>query len=74
MEITFIDFLYELIHNPNLIIISILMFGVIFANGLVDSPNSIATCVSTRCLSPKKAMILLGIGNFSGIFLFLTSS
>ena len=69
MTITFKDFLVEFIHNPSLIIITILISGVIFVNGLADAPNAIATCVSTRCLSPQKAIFMSAIGNFLGIFI-----
>ncbi len=43
-----------------------LTLGVIFVNGLTDAPNSVATSVTTRCISLKKAVILSGIFNFFG--------
>ena len=67
MSITFVDFFNALIKNPSLIIITILISGVMFANGTSDVPNAIATCVSTRSLSAKKALILAGIFNFLGV-------
>ena len=69
MTISFVDFLNNLINTPNLFVITILISTVMFMNGLSDAPNAIATCVSTRCLSPKKALILVAIFNFLGVLL-----
>ncbi len=46
----------------------ILTLGVIFVNGLTDAPNSVATSVTTRCISLKKAVFLSGIFNLLGCF------
>ncbi len=46
----------------------ILTLGVIFVNGFTDAPNSVATSVTTRCISLKKAVILSGIFNLLGCF------
>ena len=69
MEISFIEFLKQLTSSPALIIITILNLGVILVNGWTDAPNAIATCVSTRSLSPKKAIMLAAVFNFLGVFL-----
>ncbi len=76
MTITFIDFLNNLISMPNFLIITILISGVMFVNGGTDAPNSIATCISTRCLSPKKALSMAVIFDFLGIMVmtFLNST
>ena len=44
----------------------ILIIGVALVNGWTDAPSSIAGCVCTRSLSPKGALILAAICNFSG--------
>lgn len=53
-----------------LIFILFLILCAEFVNGATDAPNAIATVVSTRILSPKKAVFLATIlniaGNFSG--------
>jgi phosphate/sulfate permease len=49
-------------------IITFLISGVILVNGWTDAPNAIATCVSTRCLSPKKSIIMAAVFNFLGVF------
>lgn len=69
MSITLNDFLHQLISNPALFIIVILTLGVILVNGWTDAPNAIATCVSTRTISPKKAIIMATIFNFLGVLI-----
>ena len=68
MSIEFADFLSQLLTNSSLCIISLLISGVILVNGWTDAPNAIATCVSTRCLSPKKSIIMAAVFNFLGVF------
>ena len=68
MSFSFGDFLIAIIHNPILLVITILISGVIFVNGCSDAPNSIATSVATRCISPGKALIMVAICNILGIF------
>lgn len=68
MEMTFVNFLEQLLNYPVLIIITFLISGVVFVNGWIDVPNTIATCVSTRSLSPKKALAMASIFNSLGVF------
>lgn len=65
---TFSEFLGQLCTNPSFFIITALISGVILVNGWTDAPNAIATCVSTRCLSPKKSIIMAAVFNFLGVF------
>jgi len=76
MELTLQNYLNQLIHNPTLIIISMLTLGVILVNGWTDAPNAIATCVSTRSIRPKKAIVMAAIFNFLGVFImtFISST
>lgn len=67
MGIELADFLYQFVNNPALAITVLLTLGVIFVNGWTDAPNAIATCVSTRSLNPKKAIIMAAIFNFLGV-------
>lgn len=69
MYISFMEFLKQLVSSPALMIITILNLGVILVNGWTDAPNAIATCVSTRSLSPKKSIMLATVFNFLGVFL-----
>ena len=68
MEITFMSFLTQLFTNPALLVITVLTLGVILVNGWTDAPNAIATCVSTRSLTPKKAIMMAAVFNFLGVF------
>lgn len=43
--------------------------SVVFVNGWTDAPNAIASCVSTGCLSMKKAVMLASAADFAGAFL-----
>ena len=69
MEITFINFLTNLLKIPSLLITTILISAVMFINGCSDVPNAVATCVSTRSLTPKKALVLAAIFNFLGVLI-----
>ena len=68
MELTFGNFIKQLSQNPPLCVITILILGVILVNGWTDAPNAIATCISTRSMHPKKAIIMATIFNFLGVF------
>ena len=65
---TFTSFITQLFSSPSFFIITALISGVILVNGWTDAPNAIATCVSTRCLSPKKSIIMAAVFNFLGVF------
>ena len=55
--------------HPWAIVALILTFGVAFINGWTDGPNVIATCVTSRALKPKPAILLCAIGNLIGTVL-----
>lgn len=67
MTISLADFLHQLVTNPPLAITVLLVLGVILVNGWTDAPNAIATCVSTRSISAKNAIIMAAIFNFLGV-------
>lgn len=66
------DFLNQMLGNPMLLISAILTLGVILVNGWTDAPNAIATCVSTRAIGVRKAIIMAAVFNFLGV-LVMTS-
>lgn len=68
MTIHLEEFLQSLVESPTLIIIVLLTLGVILVNGWTDAPNAIATMVSTRSMSAKKAIIMAALFNFFGVF------
>ena len=72
MVITLVEFIEKLFSSWNFFIMAILLSGVIFANGFTDAPNAITTCVTTRAISPRRALIMSAIFNFLGIFVMST--
>jgi len=68
MTITLSEFLKQL-SNPALLITVVLLLGVILVNGWTDAPNAIATCISTRSISPTNAIIMAAVFNFLGVLL-----
>lgn len=68
MTISFIEFIQQLTSNLPLLITVILTLGVILVNGWTDAPNAIATCISTRSISPRAAILMAAVFNFLGVF------
>lgn len=66
---TLIEFINSLISNPILLIISLLVLGLMLVNGMTDAPNAIATCVSTRTIKPRNAIIMAAIFDAGGVFI-----
>ncbi len=62
------EFINEVLNNPALLISVILTIGVILVNGWTDAPNAIATCISTRTIPPKQAIVMAAVFNFLGVF------
>ncbi len=60
-------FIQEILANPALLVTVILTIGVILVNGWTDAPNAIATCVSTRAMRPKQAILMAAVFNFLGV-------
>ncbi len=68
MDLSFSGFLNNMSENPLLMIAVIMTLGVILVNGWTDAPNAIATCVVTRCISARMAIIMAAVFNFLGVF------
>lgn len=69
MTVSLIDFINQLTTNPALLVTVLLTLGVVLVNGWTDAPNAIATCVSTRSLEPKKAILMAAVFNFLGVLI-----
>ncbi len=69
MDLSFTFFWEQMINNPLLFVAVLLTLGVILVNGWTDAPNAIATCVVTRCLSARMAILMAAVFNFLGVFL-----
>ena len=67
-----LDFISQLPGNPMLLVSTLLTLGVILVNGWTDAPNAIATCVSTRAIGVRKAIVMAAVFNFLGV-LVMTS-
>lgn len=67
----FIDMLFS---SPMLFVSVLLTLGVIMVNGWTDAPNAIATCVSTRALSPGIAIAMAAVCNFAGVYIMMKIS
>lgn len=68
MFVTFSDFMMQITTNPILMVTALLTLGVILVNGWTDAPNAIATCVSTRSISARNAILMAAVFNFLGVF------
>ncbi|HBO33227.1 MAG TPA: inorganic phosphate transporter [Anaerolineaceae bacterium] len=62
------EFIQDLLANPALLVTVILTIGVILVNGWTDAPNAIATCISTRAIKPRQAILMAALFNFLGVF------
>jgi PiT family inorganic phosphate transporter len=56
--------------TPTIIVVIVLALGFDFLNGIHDSSNIVATIISSRALSPRVALTLTAVAEFSGPFIF----
>lgn len=69
MDISFSFFWRQMVENPILMVSVLLTLGVILVNGWTDAPNAIATCVATRCMEAKPAILMAAVFNFFGVLI-----
>ena len=69
MDLSLQNFWTQMTANPLLFLAVSLTLGVILVNGWTDAPNAIATCVVTRCMSARAAIIMAAVFNFLGVYL-----
>ena len=67
MDVSLSYFLQAMSSSPALLVTVLLTLGVIFVNGWTDAPNAIATCITTRCMGARSAIITSAIFNFLGV-------
>lgn len=67
MGINLSGFLALLSGNSLLAITCVLTLGVVLVNGWTDAPNAIATCISTRSIGPRAAILMAAVLNFFGV-------
>ena len=68
MDFQFTWFIDQLFASPVLFATVLFTLGVIFVNGWTDAPNAIATCVATRAMPPRAAVLMSAVFNFFGVF------
>ena len=68
MAISFGAFIQLLLTSPAIAVTVILTLGVVLVNGGMAAPNAIATCVSTRSMTPRNAILMAAVFNFFGVF------
>lgn len=66
---SFTSFMGMLGDSPALWLTVLLTLGVILVNGWTDAPNAIATCVATRAMKPRAAIMMAAVFNFLGVFI-----
>ncbi len=69
MSVSFGEFIGDMLANPLMLITVTLTLGVIFVNGWTDAPNAIATCIATRCMSVRAAILMSAVFNFLGVYI-----
>jgi len=69
MDISLMSFLQQMVQNPALLITVLLTLGVVLVNGWTDAPNAIATCVSTRSMGVRPAILMAAVLNFFGVYI-----
>ena len=69
LDVSFGYFVQQVFSSPVLAMTVALTLGVIFVNGWTDAPNAIATCVTTRCMRVRPAIIMSAIFNFLGVLI-----
>ena len=67
MSIT--EFIGQMLQSPMLLVSTLLTLGVVLVNGWTDAPNAIATCVSTRAIGVRKAILMAAVFNFLGVLI-----
>lgn len=60
--------------HPSLIVTTIMILGVVFINGWTDAPNAIATCISTKAIRPKPAILMAAVFNCLGVLVMFFAS
>ena len=67
MDVSLFYFFREMAASPILTLTVLLTLGVIFVNGWTDAPTAIATCVTTRCMNVRSAILTSAVFNFLGV-------
>lgn len=69
MDLSLSYFVQEITSNPVMLVTVALTLGVIFVNGWTDAPNAIATCIGTRSMGVRSAILTSAVFNFLGVLI-----
>ena len=69
MDLSLSYFIQEVTSNPVMMVTVALTLGVIFVNGWTDAPNAIATCIGTRSMGVRSAIMTSAVFNFLGVLI-----
>ena len=69
MELSFASFVQQVFSSPAMLVTVLLTLGVIFVNGWTDAPSVIATCIATRCINVRAAILTSAVFNFLGVLI-----
>lgn len=69
MDLSLSYFIQEVTSNPVMMVTVALTLGVIFVNGWTDAPNAIATCIGTRSMGVRSAIMASAVFNFLGVLI-----
>ena len=69
MDLSLSYFVQEVTSNPVMLVTVALTLGVIFVNGWTDAPNAIATCIGTRSMGVRSAILTSAVFNFLGVLI-----
>ena len=67
MDLTLAAVFADILANPLLLAVILLVLAVIIVNGATDAANAIATVVSTRCMPAGAAIAMAAVCNFLGL-------
>lgn len=69
LDLSLAAVLPEILSNPALLVVMVLGIATLLMNGAHDASNAIATCIATRSMSPRNALIMAAVFNFLGLYL-----
>ena len=69
MDLSLSYFVQEVTSNPVMLVTVALTLGVLFVTGWTDAPNAIATCIGTRSMGVRSAILTSAVFNFLGVLI-----
>lgn len=73
-SVSLMEIFQSMFQSPVLFVTIVLTLGVIFVNGWTDAPNAIATCIGTRCMKVRSAIMMSAVFNLLGVIVMTAVS